>query len=801
MQRGEQGPHLSARFSLVRDTLLFRHATAMFGADRNSEERLDVKVWLSNTFDRLCHLQCPDYPGPPTIPESRLDLCQQLHDAVTDSTGIEHFLGAVMFPIIAESVRDFLLVETAKRAYANSHWWVQQRFLFQFFLLGTFGVHELKRIFRKFEAPTAFESHVTQVRDAAAGLEWHRILWMMMPSDDALFVIFDDLSSMKVTVSGEVTRATSNEDPTVRQVIWEVFSQLALHYPWKGRRTNCFGMSNIDYDVASALLGKLSQDSLTSMQQDIFKAACNWKNLTYAEWNKITERPELPVDIDMSDSRVRVNISDAPRAMDEDKPRMSFVFLGEKNAGKSTLAGRLICGTQSSASEYDVTRLEALARKYNKEGNEWAWVMDRLREERETSSTIKSKAWNIGTPSKELDLLDAPGERSFLNNLMQGAALADAAVLVVSARAGEFEKGVQRGDIHAGQPRGMTYEEPDLAYALGITHLIVVVNKMDHSSVNWSQARFAEITAQLQQILKRTKKYLETTCFIPVAGYPGHNITTKYEGDDAAWYDGFVFHGTRGHTLLDALDAMPTKKRPGLEAPLCMPIMEVLPPMKGVGTIIVGCVQSGQLQIGSNFTITGHGESFDTAVKSMELYHTKKDQAVAGDRVALSIRGSSREMRDALVRGMVACPTKGDGRLEMVRAFEGHIQVFSGPGLPSQLKVGFECQMFVHTGRFLVRIARINWKLGKETGGQKMEDPASIQGNEMASVNFTLEQGAEVVANFHTNPELGRFVISCGSAFGMAALGVGKVVATHRDGAPAAGKSDPAPPPRRLGRR
>merc|ERR1712139_635935 len=120
-----------------------------------------------------------------------------------------------------------LLVEISKRFARSpwSHWWVSQRYMFQFFLLGSFGMNELKHIFRKFQAPTAFESHVTRIRDAAAGIEWQRILWMSMSdSDNSLVIIFEDLSSLEVSVSGDVTRRAPNEDSRVKLIIWNVFS-------------------------------------------------------------------------------------------------------------------------------------------------------------------------------------------------------------------------------------------------------------------------------------------------------------------------------------------------------------------------------------------------------------------------------------------------------------------------------------------------------------------------------------------------------------------------------------------------
>merc|ERR1719223_1158071 len=759
-ERGMSGPSLLQRFNLVQNTVAHRHLSTMFGAERGSDERYDCRTWLEDILSRLAKIEDPSFSGPPDIPKAQIGIAQRLHSAVVLGTSedIAHFREQGRLTVIAHAVRSLFLeiLPQCLVKFPWAHWWVEQRLFFQFFLVGSFGVHKLQQTFQEFAAPSEFESHASCIRNVAADIDWHRVLWMSMPEDDQLVLLLDDMSTIVIKRAGRaVVMHGPWEGSQVSSMVWELFAKVAQMYAWKGKPSNCFSLSRTDYDVALALLGKLPPDQLDNMQQDIFKAAAAWKNLEYAAWNKVTERPQQPTSFSSDDLGVKINIKDAPRCMDGEKPRLSFVFLGEKDTGKSSIAGQLICGTESSARAEDGTRFASLARKYNLEGNEWAWVMDRLREEREKSSTITAKSWNIRTDSFELDMCDAPGEKSYLANLMHGTACKDAAVFVVSARPGEFERGIARGNAKLGEMSGMTFEEPHLANAMGISDLIIVVNKMDHETVQWSQSRFEEVKDQVRHILKRDKRYLEDSCFIPAAGFQGHNICERFVDERSDWYDGFTFRGRRGFTLLEALDALPAKSRQ-VEAPICMPIDEVITDVRGAGTIIVGTLLRGEVKIGSALRISGWGNHFDTVVKSMECYHVKVASAKAGDKVAIAIRNPNSV--NSIKRGMVACPKSGEGCLDPTRTFEANLEILSGPGISADLKVGFTAQLCCHSGRFTVRVARLLWKMGKETGGQKMDDPHSLKPKEIAAAILQFECG-QAISTFVEQPELGRFVI------------------------------------------
>jgi len=752
------GPDLASKYGVVLNTILHRYLSHMFTAQKDTRERVDAKIWLAGLLEDLCMIDGDSEP--PEIPEGRLETALRLRSAVVEHSpsAVQHFKEPSRLAVISRAVATLLLELLAQACPTSAHWWVQQRLMFQFFIIGSFGIQPLKKSFREFKQSTPFDAHVGLLREALPMLDWPKVLWTSVSgsgSQAVLLVIHEDLSMVEVRVQGGAARYEPLAHPRAADLLWELFAAIATsHFAWKGRPSTCYGLAELDYDVARVLLGQRAPSTLDNTQMDVFNAAVAWKRRDYAVWNKCSEAPAAPIKID---SDVRINIKDRPREMEQEKPRLSFVFIGEKNAGKSTTAGRLIIGTGSSAGAAEGDRMLKLAQRYNKVGDEWAWVMDRLREERERGATITAKGWNIQSASKELDLIDAPGDRSFLSNMVFGATLSDAAVMLVSAKPGEFEMGILPGGDHkAGVRRGLTHEEPEMAYALGIGHLIVAVNKMD--SVEWSRSRFEEICAQVSEILRKTGASGYITrgclCFVPVASYHGHNIVERFEGEELAWYTGSTFHGQHCFTLLDALDALPERSR-ATDAPLCMVVAERPQKVRGVGTIVVGQVVHGTVRIGDRLTLRGAGKQIETVVKSVELWHTQRQVGNPGERLGLQLRAA--DGLNEVSRGMVVSPPRGDGVLLPHQYFEAQVAVTKN--VPNEVKVGWEATLHCHMLKVTVRLRRIVWKIGKETGGKKMDDPHSLKSKEMATVLFEFSGTPQVIARFVDHPELGRFIL------------------------------------------
>jgi len=229
--------------------------------------------------------------------------------------------------------------------------------------------------------------------------------------------------------------------------------------------------------------------------------------------------------------------------MGKEKIHINIVVIGHVDAGKSTTTGHLIykCG---GIDKRTIEKFEKEAKEMGKASFKYAWVLDKLKAERERGITIDIALWKFETSKYYFTIIDAPGHRDFIKNMITGTSQADCAVLVVASGTGEFEAGIAK--------TGQTREHALLAYTLGVKQMICVVNKMDDKSVNWGEARYNEIKNEVSSFLKKIGYNSDKVPFVPISGWHGDNMLEK--STNLTWY--------KGPTLLEALDALEPPKRP-----------------------------------------------------------------------------------------------------------------------------------------------------------------------------------------------------------------------------------------------
>lgn len=221
--------------------------------------------------------------------------------------------------------------------------------------------------------------------------------------------------------------------------------------------------------------------------------------------------------------------------MGKEKGHVNVVVIGHVDSGKSTTTGHLIykCG---GIDKRVIEKFEKEATEMGKGSFKYAWVLDKLKAERERGITIDISLWKFETEKYFCTIIDAPGHRDFIKNMITGTSQADCAVLMIASPQGEFEAGISKD--------GQTREHGLLAFTLGVKQMIVCMNKMDEKTVNFSKDRYEEIKTELTAFLKKIGYKTETIHFVPISGFNGDNMIDK--SPNTPWYS--------GPTLLQALD-------------------------------------------------------------------------------------------------------------------------------------------------------------------------------------------------------------------------------------------------------
>jgi len=411
----------------------------------------------------------------------------------------------------------------------------------------------------------------------------------------------------------------------------------------------------------------------------------------------------------------------------QEKPHLNLVIIGHVDHGKSTTMGHLLY-LAGAIDDRTIKQYEEEAERLGKETFKFAWVLDSLKEERERGLTIDLRFLKFETPNYFFTVIDAPGHRDFVKNMITGASQADAAVLFVSAKRGEFEAGIG--------PGGQTREHAFLAFTLGVRQLVVAINKMDDPSVNWSQERYEEIKKEISRMLRLVGYNPDNINFVPTSGWTGDNLVKKSE--KMPWY--------KGPTLFEALDAFKMPPKP-IDKPLRLPIQDVYT-ITGVGTVPVGRVETGVLKEGDKVVFMPANKVGE--VKSIETHHVRIPKAEPGDNIGFNVRGVSK--RDIRRGDVVGHP---DNPPTVAKEFIGQIIVIHHP---TAIAAGYTPVLHAHTAQVACRFAELIKKIDPRTGQTIEENPAFLKTGDSALVRF--QPLRPIAIETYTDfPEIGRFAI------------------------------------------
>ncbi len=410
-----------------------------------------------------------------------------------------------------------------------------------------------------------------------------------------------------------------------------------------------------------------------------------------------------------------------------EKQHLNLVVIGHVDHGKSTLVGHLLFRL-GLIEEKKLKELEEQARAKGKESFKFAWILDKMKEERDRGITIDLTFMKFETKNYVFTIIDAPGHRDFVKNMITGASQADAAILVVSARKGEFEAGMS--------PEGQTREHLLLAKTMGIEQIIVAVNKMDAPDVNYDQKRFEQITGILKKFMKGLGFKVEEIPFIPVSAWKGDNLIER--SPNMPWY--------KGPTLVEALDQLKPPAKP-VDKPLRIPIQNVYT-IPGAGTVPVGRVETGVLRVNDKVVFMPPGVVGE--VRSIQMHYQDLEKAEPGDNIGFAVRGISKnDVRRGDVAGHLDNPPT------VADEFTARIFVIWHP---SAIAPGYTPVIHAHTASISARMVEILAKLDPRTGKVIEEKPQFLKPGDVAIVRFKPVKPM-VVEKFSDFPALGRFAM------------------------------------------
>ncbi|WP_048151540.1 translation elongation factor EF-1 subunit alpha [Methanolacinia paynteri] len=404
--------------------------------------------------------------------------------------------------------------------------------------------------------------------------------------------------------------------------------------------------------------------------------------------------------------------------MASDKPHMNLAVVGHIDHGKSTTVGRLLFET-GAVPAHIIENYRKEAESKGKGSFEFAWVMDNLKEERERGITIDIAHKRFDTDKYYFTIVDCPGHRDFIKNMITGASQADAALLIVAAPDGAMEQ---------------TKEHVFLSKTLGINQLIVGINKMD--AVKYDEKRYEEVKQQISDLIKMVGFNPANVPFIPMSSFVGDNIATK--SANTPWYS--------GPDLLEALNMLQPPEIP-VDLPFRLPIQDVYS-ISGIGTVPVGRIETGIMKKGMKVSFMPANKAGE--VKSIEMHHEEIPEAKPGDNVGFNVRGIG---KNDIRRGDVCGPEEKPP--SVAEEFTAQIVVLQHP---SAITVGYTPVFHCHTAQVACTFVELQKKLDPRTGQVKEENPTFLKAGDAAIVKLRPVQPL-VIEKFKDIPQLGRFAI------------------------------------------
>ncbi|KAM7197395.1 putative eukaryotic peptide chain release factor gtp-binding subunit protein [Rhypophila sp. PSN 637] len=414
------------------------------------------------------------------------------------------------------------------------------------------------------------------------------------------------------------------------------------------------------------------------------------------------------------------------------KEHVNIIFIGHVDAGKSTLGGSILYAT-GMVDQRTMDKYKREAKDLGRETWYLSWALDLTAEERSKGKTVEVGRGFFETEKRKYSILDAPGHKNYVPHMIGGASQADVGVLVISARKGEYETGFEKG--------GQTREHAMLAKTQGVNKLVVVINKMDDPTVEWSHDRYLECTTKLSQFLKGTGYNLKTDVFfMPIAAQQTLGIKDRIPKDVCPWYD--------GPSLLEYLDNMKALERK-VNAPF---MMAVAGKYRDMGTMIEGKIEAGVIKKGMTLTMMPNKQSVDVSA----LYGETEDEipvAQCGEQIRLRLRGIEEE---EIMPGFVLCSPKR--LVHNVSQFEAQIRILD---LKSILTAGFNCVLHVHAAIEEVTFGALLHKLQKGTNRKSKLPPSHAKKGDsiIARLEVIGGAGSVCVERFEDYPQMGRFTL------------------------------------------
>jgi elongation factor 1-alpha len=410
--------------------------------------------------------------------------------------------------------------------------------------------------------------------------------------------------------------------------------------------------------------------------------------------------------------------------MAKEKEHINLVFVGHVDHGKSTTVGRLLFDA-GDIDEQTMRKLKEKAAQLGKSGFEFAFVMDNLKEEQERGVTIDLAHKQFHTDKYYFTVIDAPGHRDFIKNMITGASQADCAVLVVAANDG----------VNA-----QTIEHLRLTKIFGVGQLVVAVNKMDISGVDWSETRYNEVVEEVKTHAAQAGWPVDKVRFLPIAALPGDNIIKKSE--KMTWW--------AGDNLLEAINKFDVPSKP-TNLPLRLPIQDVYN-ITGIGVVPVGRVETGVMKIGDKVTaVPGReGKGITGEVKTIEMHHEQVKEAGPGSNIGFNVRGFGKK---DLARGDVLGPV--DSVPTVATEFTAQIVIMNHPTV---VTVGYTPVFHIHTAQVACQLTEIVKKMNPATGEEITENKDVLRNGDAAIVKFKPVQPL-VIEKQSEIPQLSRFAI------------------------------------------
>ena len=420
--------------------------------------------------------------------------------------------------------------------------------------------------------------------------------------------------------------------------------------------------------------------------------------------------------------------------MGKEKVHVNLVVIGHVDSGKSTSTGHLIysCG---GIDPRTIEKFEKEATQMGKGSFKYAWVLDKLKAERERGITIDITLWKFESPQYYFTIIDAPGHRDFIKNMITGTSQADVAILVIPADKGGFEA--------AYSENGQLREHVLLAFTLGIRQIILAINKMD--ACDYSEERYNSIKDEVTKFVKKNGFKPEDTQVVAYSGYNGHNLINRWEDNDETHTNKMPWY--TGPTLLEALDKIKPPARP-TDKPLRLPLQDVYK-ITGIGLVPCGRVETGILKPGMLVYFAPKG--ITTECKTVEMHHTHLDEAGPGDNVGFNVKNVT--IKD-IQRGNVCGDSKNDPP-KAVSEFNAQVIVMNHP---NSIKAGYCPVIDCHTSHIACKFEKLLTKMDRRSGQVVEEEPKEIKKGECAIVKMVPQK--ELVCEQYSNyPPLGRFAV------------------------------------------